>query len=122
MSNDIERIARTLLRSEYVSVSRRDRRRSCRQTAYPVAQQSKMPLLLDLLDKEDFERVLVFTDKRGADCIAHVLEKRSHKSTAFMATVRSRVVAAFKSGHTGVLSADVAARGIVLIRITCDKL
>jgi ATP-dependent RNA helicase RhlE len=88
------------------------------QTAYPVAQQSKMPLLLDLLEKEDFDRVLVFTrTKRGADRIAHILEKREHKSNRIHGdrsqSQREAALKSFKAGHTNVLVAtDVAARGI----------
>ena len=75
-------------------------------------------MLLDLLDKEDFDRVLVFTrTKRGADRIAHVLEKRSHKSNRIHGdrsqSQREAALRSFKSGHTNVLVAtDVAARGI----------
>ncbi len=120
MSNEIEHIALTLLNDpEYVSVSRRGQTAALiEQTAYPVAQQSKMPLLLDLLEKEDFDRVLVFTrTKRGADRIAHVLEKRSHKSNRIHGdrsqAQREAALRSFKSGHTNVLVAtDVAARGI----------
>ena len=120
MSNDIERIALTLLRDpEYVAVNKRGQAAGLiEQTAYPVAQQFKMPLLLDLLDKEDFDRVLVFTrTKRGADRLAHVLEKRSHKSNRIHGdrsqSQREAALRSFKSGHTNVLVAtDVAARGI----------
>ncbi|MBK7394389.1 MAG: DEAD/DEAH box helicase [Chloracidobacterium sp.] len=120
MSNEIEHIALTLLKDpEYVAVSKRGQTAALiEQTAYPVAQQSKMPLLLDLLDKEDFDRVLVFTrTKRGADRIAHVLEKRSHKSNRIHGdrsqSQREAALRSFKSGHTNVLVAtDVAARGI----------
>lgn len=77
-----------------------------------------MPLLLDLLDKENFDRVLVFTrTKRGADRVAHILEKRDHKSNRIHGdrsqSQREAALRSFKSGHTNVLVAtDVAARGI----------
>ena len=77
-----------------------------------------MPLLLDLLEKEDWERVLVFTrTKRGADRLAHVLEKRDHKSNRIHGdrsqSQREIALKNFKSGKTRVLVAtDVAARGI----------
>ena len=62
----------------YVEVSVRGKAAvTIEQMAYPVAHQFKMPLLLELLEKEDFDRVLVFTrTKRGADRVAHVFEKR----------------------------------------------
>ena len=120
MSPEIEHIAYAMLKDPtFVEVSPRGKAaRTIEQTAYPVAQQSKMPLLLDLLDREDFERVLVFTrTKRGADRVAHVLEKRSHKSNRIHGdrsqSQREAALRSFKSGHTNVLVAtDVAARGI----------
>jgi ATP-dependent RNA helicase RhlE len=88
------------------------------QKAYPVAHQFKVPLLLELLGKEDFERVLVFTrTKRGADRIAHILERQEHKSNRIHGdrsqSQREAALSSFKSGRTRVLVAtDVAARGI----------
>jgi ATP-dependent RNA helicase RhlE len=120
MSAEIEHIAYAMLKDPtYIEVSPRGKASGLiEQTAYPVAQQFKMPLLLDLLDKEDFDRVLVFTrTKRGADRLAHVLEKRSHKSNRIHGdrsqSQREAALRSFKSGHTNVLVAtDVAARGI----------
>jgi ATP-dependent RNA helicase RhlE len=88
------------------------------QVAYPVDQASKTTLLLDLLEKEKFERVLVFTrTKRAADRIAHILEKRDHSSNRIHGdrsqSQREAALKAFKDGRTRVLVAtDVAARGI----------
>ncbi len=120
MSPDIEHIAYAMLNDPtYIEVSPRGKAAGLiQQSAYPVAQQFKMPLLLDLLDKEDFDRVLVFTrTKRGADRIAHVLEKRLHKSNRIHGdrsqSQREAALRSFKTGHTNVLVAtDVAARGI----------
>ncbi len=120
MSPEIEHIAYAMLKDPTsIEVSKRGSAAILvEQTAYPVAQQSKMPLLLDLLDKEDFDRVLVFTrTKRGADRLAHILEKREHKSNRIHGdrsqSQREAALKSFKSGHTTVLIAtDVAARGI----------
>jgi len=120
MSPEIEHIAYSMLKDPtFIEVSPRGKASGLiEQTAYPVAQQSKMPLLLDLLDKEDFDRVLVFTrTKRGADRIAHILEKRSHKSNRIHGdrsqSQREAALLSFKSGAVNVLVAtDVAARGI----------
>jgi superfamily II DNA/RNA helicase len=102
-----------------ISVSRRGNTAvTIEQTAYPVAANSKMVLLLDLLERENFERVLVFTrTKRGADRLAHVLEARSHSSNRIHGdrsqSQREAALRGFKSGKTRVLVAtDVAARGI----------
>ena len=120
MSNEIERIAYPMLTDpEYVEVSARGKAASLvEQTAYSVAAQSKTVLLLDLLEKEDFDRVLVFTrTKRGADRLGHILEKRDHKSKIIHGdrsqSQRESALRSFKSGQTNVLVAtDVAARGI----------
>jgi ATP-dependent RNA helicase RhlE len=120
MAPEIERIAMAIVNDPtFIEISKRGKAAvTLDQKAYPVAQQHKMPLLLELLEKEDFERVLVFTrTKRGADRLAHVLEKRSHRSNRIHGdrsqSQREAALRSFKSGQTRVLVAtDVAARGI----------
>ena len=120
MSAEIEKIAYSMmLEPEFIEVSKRGRVTDLvQQTVYPVAAASKTVLLLDLLEREKFERVLVFTrTKRGADKIAHLLEKRSHKSNRIHGdrsqSQREAALRSFKNGSTRVLVAtDVAARGI----------
>jgi len=120
MSSEIERVAYSMLNDpKFVEASPRGKAaRTVQQVAYPVDQASKTTLLLDLLEKEKFERVLVFTrTKRGADRIAHILEKRDHSSNRIHGNrsqpQREAALKDFKSGKTRVLVAtDVAARGI----------
>jgi ATP-dependent RNA helicase RhlE len=120
MSSEIERIAYSILKDpEFIEVSPRGTAAATvHQTAYPVDQASKTPLLLDLLEKEKFERVLVFTrTKRGADRIAHILEMREHSTNRLHGdrtqSQREAALRSFKAGKTRVLVAtDVAARGI----------
>jgi ATP-dependent RNA helicase RhlE len=120
MSPEIEKIARSMMdEPKIIDVSRRGKPAGLiEQTAYPVAAQSKMTLLLDLLEREKFDRVLVFTrTKRGADRLSHVLEARSHKATRIHGdrsqSQREAALHSFKNGKTRVLVAtDVAARGI----------
>lgn len=120
MSSEIETIAYRMLRDpELIEVSPRGKASQLiEQTAYPVAPNSKMVLLLELLEKDALERVLVFTrTKRGADRLAHVLEKRQHSSNRIHGdrsqAQRDSALRAFKAGKTNVLVAtDVAARGI----------
>ena len=120
MSNEIERIAYSLLNDpKFVEVSARGKAAgTIQQFAYPVDPASKTPLLLDLLEREKFERVLVFTrTKRGADRIAHILEKRDHSSNRIHGDrsqpQREAALRDFRTGKTRVLVAtDVAARGI----------
>lgn len=120
MSSEIEKLAYSMMQEpELIEVSRRGNAAvTIEQTAYPVAAASKTVLLLDLLEREKFERVLVFTrTKRGADKLSHLLEARSHKSNRIHGdrsqSQREAALRSFKSGKTRVLVAtDVAARGI----------
>ncbi len=120
ISKEIETLAYSIMKEpKMIEVSRRGNTAvTIEQTAYPVAANSKMVLLLDLLEREKFERVLVFTrTKRGADRLAHVLEARSHSSNRIHGdrsqAQREAALRGFKSGKTRVLVAtDVAARGI----------
>src|SRR5215204_4212225 len=120
MAPEIDHIANSILTDPTkIEVSKRGKAAgTIEQTAYPVAWSSKMPLLLELLDKEDFDRVLVFTrTKRGADRLADVLEKRELASSRIHGdrsqSQRKAALQAFSSGRTKVLVAtDVAARGL----------
>jgi ATP-dependent RNA helicase RhlE len=88
------------------------------QTAYPVAQESKTALLLDLLERERFERVLVFTrTRRGAERLSHILAARDHSVNRIHAdrsqSQRETALRCFRDGSTRVLVAtDIAARGL----------
>jgi ATP-dependent RNA helicase RhlE len=90
------------------------------QTAYSVATESKTALLLDLLEREreNFERVLVFTrTRRGAERLSHILEAREHNADRIHSDrtqpQREAALRGFKEGRTRVLVAtDIAARGI----------
>ena len=92
------------------------------QTAYPVAQESKTALLLDLLEREreseNFERLLVFTrTRRGAERLSHILLAREHKVGRIHSDrtqpQREAALRGFREGRTRVLVAtDIAARGI----------
>ena len=118
---EVGKIAKAMMNSDpqYIEVSRGGQTTELiEQTAYPVSAQSKTVLLLDLLEREKFERVLVFTrTKRGADRLSHILEARSHKATRIHGdrsqAQREAALRGFKNGQTRVLVAtDVAARGI----------
>jgi len=120
MSSAIEKIARSNMQSpKLVEVSQRGLPpKLVEQTAYPVAIESKTALLLDLLERERFERVLVFTrTRRGAERLSHILEAREHKVNRIHADrsqpQREAALKGFKDGRTRVLVAtDIAARGI----------
>lgn len=120
MAGEVEHIALQIVKDPtYIEVSKRGTAAvTIEQKAYPVAHQFKVPLLLDLLSKENFDRVLVFTrTKRGADRIAHILERQELKTNRIHGdrsqSQREAALSSFKSGRTRVLVAtDVAARGI----------
>jgi ATP-dependent RNA helicase RhlE len=122
MSPEIESLARSTMKEpKLVEVNVRGRAAvSVEQTAYPVALESKTALLLDLLEQErdNFERVLVFTrTRRGAERLSHILLARDHKVNRIHADrtqpQREAALRGFKDGQTRVLVAtDIAARGI----------
>ncbi len=120
MSPEIERLARTTMRKpKMIEVSPRGSAATMiEQTAYSVAIESKTALLLDLLERERFERVLVFTrTRRGAERLSHILEARGHKVNRIHAdrtqSQREAALRGFRDGRTRVLVAtDIAARGL----------
>src|SRR5216683_272070 len=120
MSASIEQLARSTMKEpKLIEVNTRGQAATMvEQTAYPVAQESKTALLLDLLEREKFERVLVFTrTRRGAERLSHILTARDHSANRIHADrsqpQREAALRAFKDGRTRVLVAtDIAARGL----------
>jgi ATP-dependent RNA helicase RhlE len=120
MSPEIEKLARSTMKApRLVEVSPRGRAAlTVEQAAYPVAMESKTALLLDLLERERFERVLVFTrTRRGAERLSHILQAREHRANRIHAdrtqSQREAALRGFRDGRTRVLVAtDIAARGL----------
>ena len=120
MSAEIERLARTTMKDPaLVEVSPRGKAAiTVEQFAYPVAQESKTALLLDLLEREKFERVLVFArTRRGAERLSHILTARDHSVNRIHSdrsqSQREAALRGFRDGRTRVLVAtDIAARGL----------
>jgi ATP-dependent RNA helicase RhlE len=120
MSSEIEQLARSTMKSpEFIEVTRRGRAASLvDQTAYQVAAESKTALLLDLLEREQFERVLVFArTRRSAERLSHILAARDHDVNRIHSdrsqSQREAALKGFREGRTRVLVAtDIAARGI----------
>jgi ATP-dependent RNA helicase RhlE len=94
------------------------------QAVYPVAEVQKVDLLVRLLEKEQLDRVLVFTrTKHRADRLCRHLERSSIKGTAIHSNrtqaQRQRALDGFKDGTYRVLVAtDIVARGIDVDRIS----
>jgi len=88
------------------------------QAVYPVAQELKSTLLLELLQRDHMEEVLVFTrTKHRANRLAEFLGKNGIKAERIHGNrsqpQRTAALAGFKSGVYRVLVAtDIAARGI----------
>lgn len=88
------------------------------QSLFHVASQEKLPLLLGLLEREEWSRVLIFVNtKAGVEWVARKL--RGHRLPAEGITgdlhqrKRLQLMHQFKSGRTKILVAtDVASRGI----------
>jgi ATP-dependent RNA helicase RhlE len=120
LSSEIEKLARsTMKQPKLVEVSPRGRAASLvEQTAYHVSAESKTKLLLDLLELENFERVLVFArTRRSAERLSHILEARDHRVNRIHSDrsqpQREAALRGFRDGKTRVLVAtDIAARGL----------
>jgi ATP-dependent RNA helicase RhlE len=120
MSAAIEKIARSTMRQpKIVEVNPRGRAPvAVKQSAYPVAMESKTALLLHLLERERLTRVLVFTrTRRGAERLSHILAAREHRVDRIHAdrtqSQREAALRGFKDGRYRVLVAtDIASRGI----------
>jgi len=88
------------------------------QFVYPVDKRRKRELLSELIGKENWQQVLVFTrTKHGANRLAEQLTTDGIQSTAIHGnksqTARTKALSSFKAGKVRVLVAtDIAARGI----------
>lgn len=97
---------------------------SVKHTVFPVAQESKPALLLELLQKPGIERALTFTRTRHrADRLAIFLERKGIPVAlihgARSQAQRTMALTGFKQGKFRVLVAtDVAARGIDVLDLS----
>ncbi len=94
------------------------------QSVYHLDKSNKVPLLFNILENPDFEKVLIFCKtKYGADIIVKELEKASITAASLHSgktqAVREEALQNFKDSTLRVLVAtDVAARGIDVDNIT----
>jgi len=95
------------------------------QRVITVNHNQKNDVLALLLDKHDWDQVLIFCSaKRTCDNLVKKLEKRSIEAFAMHSDMhqskRSAALAKFKAGETRILIAtDVAARGIDIKQLPC---
>ena len=124
---EIERLTQWALRPnpEIVEIGeRRSPAETVTHAFYPVANSQKFDLLLQLLEKTNYNSVLVFArTKHGSDRIAKRLKAEGH-TVAILHGNRSQnqrieALAGFKSGKYEVMVAtDIAARGIDVAGVT----
>src|SRR5882672_2892152 len=120
MPPPIEQIAREhMRRPKVVDASPRNKAAvTVKQTAYPVATESKTTLLLHLLEREQCSRALIFTrTRRGAERLSLALAASGSRVDRLHAdrsqSQREAALRGFKDGRCRVLVAtDIAARGI----------
>ena len=93
------------------------------QAVYPVAQELKSALLVDLLERGEMREALVFTrTKHRADRLAQHLVRKGIKAVRIHGNrsqaQRTQALAGFKEGRYRVLVAtDIAARGIDVVAL-----
>lgn len=119
-SEDIRRLAKGLVNDPIeISVTPRNTTvEAIKHWICPVDKTKKTALLIHLINKGDWQQVLVFSrTKHGANRIAASLEKKDISATAIHGNksqgARTRALADFKAGKVRILVAtDIAARGI----------
>jgi ATP-dependent RNA helicase RhlE len=108
-----------------VEIARRSVPTTVNHAFYPVSMDQRDELLLALLERTDFNSVMIFTrTRKEADTVASLLTSKGHEKVAAMHSdigqkERMEALAGFKSGKYDVLVAtDVAARGIDISGVT----
>jgi ATP-dependent RNA helicase RhlE len=117
---EIERLAAWVLRNpETVEIgARRSPAETVTHAVYPIAAEQKFDLLMALLQRTNFDSVLIFCrTKQNADRVAHSLKDAKHAVAVLHSnrTQRERIEAleGFKSGKYEVMVAtDIASRGL----------
>jgi ATP-dependent RNA helicase RhlE len=98
--------------------ARRTPAETVKHVIYPVSDQQKSDLVLELLKRVNFNSVLIFCrTKHGADRVAGLLKKNNHAVAVLHSNrtqkEREQALEGFRSGKFEVLVAtDIAARGL----------
>ena len=98
--------------------ARRTPAESVKHVIYPVADAQKTDLLLALLDRVNYDSVIIFCrTKHGADRAAHLLKRNNHAVAVLHSnrtqSEREQALRGFREGKFEVLVAtDIAARGL----------
>lgn len=125
MTDKAEKIAANFLRNPVkIQIEKQSPLKNIEQSIVRVNSQNKLGLLQDLLNKVEFEKVLIFSRTRyGADRMAKKLKNRGFQIDSIHGDKsqarRARSIDAFKSGKIKILVAtDVASRGLDIDDIT----
>jgi len=103
---------------------RRSPAETVKHVVYPVAEAQKTDLLLALLDRVNYDSVIVFCrTKNRADRIGHLLRKNNHAVTILHSnrtqSEREQALRGFRDGRYEVLVAtDIAARGLDVAEVS----
>ena len=120
LSSDIEKLIKDFLKDPVrISVKTGETAKNVLQDAIKVRQgTTKIDILHDLLNKKEFEKVLVFgRTKRGVESLSKALTQRGFSSASIHGnknqSQRQRALSDFKTNRARILVAtDVAARGL----------
>lgn len=104
--------------------ARRTPAETVKHVIYPVSDTQKTDLLLALLDRVNYESVIIFCrTKHGADRVAHLLKKNNHAVAVLHSNrtqrEREQALQGFRDGRFEVLVAtDIAARGLDISNVS----
>ncbi|MBD1572199.1 DEAD/DEAH box helicase [Vibrio sp. S17_S38] len=124
-SDDIRNLAKGLVNNPVeISVNPANQTATTvEQSIYPADQKQKSPMLLKLIEDNDWQQVLVFSKtKHGANRLSRFLDERGITSAAIHGNksqgARTKALENFKTGEVRVLVAtDIAARGIDIAQL-----
>ena len=103
---------------------RRSPKDTVKHVVYPVSESQKTDLLLELLNRVNYDSVIVFCrTKHGADRVAHLLKKNNHAVAVLHSNrtqrEREQALRGFRDGRFEVLVAtDIAARGLDIAEVS----
>ena len=125
MTNKAEKIANSFLHDPVkVQVEKQSPLKNIEQSIVRIQSRNKVEVLIDLLKREEFKKVLIFSrTKYGADNLVKSLKKNGLQLEAIHGgksqSKRTRTINMFKSGKIMILVAtDVASRGLDIDDIT----
>jgi len=104
--------------------ARRTPAETVKHVIYPVSDTQKADLLLALLDRVNYESVIIFCrTKHGADRIAHLVKRSNHAVAVLHSNrtqrEREQALKGFRDGRFEVLVAtDIAARGLDISNVS----